>query len=215
MTRPVQSWILLFIGAFIFATVGAHAQSVTLAGSAATVRPGQQVTLSVGVSGSPAAAAFQFRADVPSGWTYGPTAIASAGTAANKTVQCGVALSGRLCVVYGANNNTLIAAGPVVTIPITVPASAAPGPYQLALSGILAGSANASPVTLGSPAGITVTVLSPFDLNGDGTVNSTDLQATLDQVVGTAACSTGDFNGDGKCDVIDTLLLIVKGIMGL
>lgn len=196
-------------------SVVAFSQAVTLSSSSATVRPGQQVSVTVGVSGSPATAAFNFTVNQPAGWTYGTATAGSAATAANKLVQCGVALTGRICIVYGAANNTLISAGPVATIPFMVPANAAPGPVQISLSGITAGSANASPVTLGSPGAVSILVLSLYDLNGDGAVDNTDLQPVLEQIVGSSACSTGDFNGDGRCDSIDLLIFVVKGVLKL
>lgn len=47
------------------------------------------------------------------------------------------------------------------------------------------------------------TVTLTCDLNGDGTVNITDVSLALNQVLGSAPCNTADLNQDGVCDVRD------------
>lgn len=43
----------------------------------------------------------------------------------------------------------------------------------------------------------------PCDLNGDGLLNSADVTIVLNQALGIQACSTGDLNRDGQCNVLD------------
>jgi hypothetical protein len=44
---------------------------------------------------------------------------------------------------------------------------------------------------------------SPCDLNGDGVVDSSDVQIAANQAVGAAACTTADLTGDGACTAVD------------
>jgi hypothetical protein len=45
------------------------------------------------------------------------------------------------------------------------------------------------------------------DVNNDGTVNNTDVQAAINQALSLSAC-TVDLNGDGVCDVVDVQRVI-------
>ena len=49
---------------------------------------------------------------------------------------------------------------------------------------------------------------SPCDLNGDGQVNSLDVQIALNQALGTPACTNGDVNKDGVCNILDVEIVI-------
>jgi|CXWL01.1.fsa_nt_gi hypothetical protein len=48
------------------------------------------------------------------------------------------------------------------------------------------------------------------DLNGDGVTNITDIQISVNQAAGAAACTTGDVNKDGVCNVADVQLVTNK-----
>jgi hypothetical protein len=85
-------------------------------------------------------------------------------------------------------------------------------------SGVIAGTPAATGVTnvtisatnaggTGS-ATLTITVASPCDLNGDGVVNSTDVQLSLNATLGTVPCGAQDLDGNGKCDVVDVQRVI-------
>lgn len=58
------------------------------------------------------------------------------------------------------------------------------------------------------------TAASPCDLNGDGFVDSSDVQIGTMQVLGTAVCSA-DLNSDGKCDVVDLQRIINASLGGI
>ena len=49
--------------------------------------------------------------------------------------------------------------------------------------------------------------VSACDLNGDGVVNSQDVQIADNQALGLATC-TGDLNGDGVCTIVDVQRVI-------
>lgn len=190
-----------------------YAQSLTLTSSSPTVRPGQQITVTVNLAGPPAAAGIVYYLNSPAGWTPGTAVIGAAGTAASKLIKCSTVDSPRGCAIYNLTNN-LIGPGVLATVPLTASLSAATGPAQFTLTKVSGASANASPVSIATSP-LNITVLSLYDVNGDGTVSDPDMQPVLDQIIGTTSCATGDFNGDGKCDAIDMLLLIFKGILGL
>ncbi len=46
------------------------------------------------------------------------------------------------------------------------------------------------------------------DLNGDGVVNSLDVQLAVNQAIGAAPCSSADLQGTGTCDVVDVQRVI-------
>jgi M6 family metalloprotease-like protein len=56
-------------------------------------------------------------------------------------------------------------------------------------------------------AGLSVTVTmaggASCDLNGDGQVNAADVQMSVNKVLGTSACGSGDLDGNGICNVVD------------
>lgn len=50
--------------------------------------------------------------------------------------------------------------------------------------------------------------VSIFDVNGDGVVNSTDVDITIQAALGTSTCGSADVSQDGRCDVIDVQRVI-------
>ena len=54
---------------------------------------------------------------------------------------------------------------------------------------------------------------SPCDLNSDGTVNTADVQLSINQSLGLSPC-TADLNGDGRCDVMDVQRVITAALGG-
>lgn len=137
-------------------------------------------------------------------WTASP-----ATTAAGKSLVCGGPASTQTCIVFGFNI-TPLASGSVAKAHITVPADVR-GPVVFTTSGTLASDKDGNNVAV-TGGTVTVLVTSPFDLNGDGSVNSSDLSSVLSQVVGLTPCTTADFNGDGKCTVHDAALLVKDGL---
>jgi hypothetical protein len=54
---------------------------------------------------------------------------------------------------------------------------------------------------------------SACDCNNDGTVNVTDVQLSVNQAIGAAAC-TDDINQDGQCNVIDVQRVVNAALGG-
>ncbi len=46
------------------------------------------------------------------------------------------------------------------------------------------------------------------DQNADGVVNVLDVQLGTNQALGTAACTTGDLNGDASCTIVDVMRIV-------
>ena len=186
----------------------AAAQTLTLSTPTPNVRPGQTVDVKVTFTASATApiAAMQFAPASVTAFGGAPTATTAV---AGKTLTCGPAT----CVLSGLNA-TAIATGEVAALRWTVPAGAAPGPQTVSVASPLGASPTAAAVSIPVPASVTVRVLSRFDLDGDGLINMSDATLVVDQIAGRAACTTGDFNGDTKCDVVDLMTLVVAALGG-
>jgi len=50
--------------------------------------------------------------------------------------------------------------------------------------------------------------VSSCDLNGDGQINSTDVQIALNQALGIVSCTNADLVGNGQCNVLDVQRVI-------
>ena len=198
---------------FLAAMAAALGAQTSLNWSAPTVlgRPGQTVTASLTLSGSVAPVALQWTAPTPSGWTATWTRGMAAATA-NKQVASGP--SATILYASSAPANTTIGAGVVANLALTIPATAT-GPQTITLSGLQGvvinsgGAAVSAPVT--STAGaLTINVLAREDLNGDGKIDAADIQIALDGATGTAACPLADANGDGVCNVLDVMVVVLR-----
>jgi hypothetical protein len=55
---------------------------------------------------------------------------------------------------------------------------------------------------------------SACDVNGNGSVNVTDVQLCANQAVGAASCGSGDINQDGQCTVIDVQRVVNAALGG-
>jgi hypothetical protein len=54
----------------------------------------------------------------------------------------------------------------------------------------------------------------PCDLNGDGVVNSTDVQLAIQQVLGAVACTSANLDGTGVCSVVDVQRVVNASLGG-
>lgn len=197
----------LLLLATLFLTSGLSAQvTLTLTGPA-TARPGNAVTVNLtgAMSGSPVA--LQWTVGLPTGFTA-TASIGAAGTAAAKTLSCSA--NATLCLEYGLNT-TVIGNGTLAAYTVTIPANATPGAGAFPLSGLLAVNAAGTTVTSASGPAYSLTILSLADINGDGIVNATDVQLMVNQITSGGTCSN-DQNGDGKCDLLDVWIVIMRAL---
>jgi hypothetical protein len=204
------SILILLIAASAFAQAST---TLTLTGPA-TVRPGSTVQLLLSANGATdtGAAGFQWTINFPSGYTATATPGAAA-TAAGKTILACTA-DNSLCLLLGMNT-TAIPGGAIANYAVKVPLSAAPSPAPFSLSGLIAvnPTGDVIPTAAGTP--YAPIVLMKQDLNGDGKVDSTDLQIMIDQVIASQSNSArcvDDQNGDGKCDLLDVINVLLKAL---
>ena len=190
------------------------AQSLNLTVSPASVQPGATATVTftwTDAATSINLAAIQWTPAFPSAVSQGAAALGSVSTATNKVLSCGPAA----CVLAGTGatlNATVMPSGTLITLPVTVAAGTAPGALSLALSGVQGASSAGLAVAI-TTAAATLTILSLYDLNGDGVVNSADVQIMLSADEGKSGCVaplTGV--GDGKCDASDVVLEILAAL---
>ena len=168
------------------------------------------LALTATTGNSPAALEFSvtYSADV----TGVTVAAGTADTTANKTLACGTATPTSItCIVYGINQ-TLIANGPVATVAFTTVKTPASRSESLGIGNTTASSATGTVITSGGTGG-TLTILSIYDLNKDGAVNSADVLLMLNEALGITSCT--DKIGDGLCNVGDVMLevLAVLGVI--
>lgn len=182
--------------------------TLTLSGPS-TAKQGSTVNLTLGSVGATAngPAGLQWTLTPPSGFTVSSTAAGAQATAAGKQIACGVAS----CIAYGINQN-VIANGAVASLTVQIPANATPGPASFSLSGLVAGDRNGGVMSATAGVPYSIVVLARADIDGSGSVDAADASAMASQV--TAATCTDDQNADGKCDLIDVLIVVLRA-MGL
>jgi hypothetical protein len=198
------------------------AQSVTVSVSPASISSaGGTATLTLtfaDASPSVNMAGVQWTLTPPSGATIGTPAAGAAST--GKVISCGTGSFAALCVDAGTGttlNAMAMSSGILATLPVTIAAGVTSGPLSFALTGLLGANTAGSAVTLTTTAAI-LTITSKYDLNGDGLVNSADVQIMLnDYLTGTCpgaigAGSPANGVGDGKCDVEDIVLEIIAAL---
>jgi hypothetical protein len=193
----------------------ASAQSVALSVSPASVLQGGSATLTLTYADAvPTAnlAGIQWTLTLPMGVTAGAPAMGAAGTAAGKVLSCGAAAP-VICILIGDGtplNQTAIGSGVLATVPLTVAASAF-GTLTLSLSGTLGATAPGLAAAV-SATSAALAVISKYDLNGDGMVNSADVAIMLSDAEAGTCTGAAVGVGDGKCGLADVELEILAAL---
>jgi hypothetical protein len=106
-------------------------------------------------------------------------------------------------------------------------ANLAPGVYSVTKNGTVLAGYNAATVGTGGTLFINSTAGSfsitqtasgiqvSCDVNGDGRVDRADVDAAIQQVLGTAACGSGDLDLNGTCNVVDVQRVINASVGGV
>lgn len=179
----------------IFAlTLPLAAQTLTLSGPT-KVRVGQSLTLTIGFTGG---------ASQVSGFQFDSSAGPWTPLVANKSVTCNPA-NGRCIIIgdiVGNMNADALVTGNVATATWVVPSVV---PTSVSLAAIVATAPDASPATLTPTVALMLTLFG--DVNGDRQLTKADIDAAKDQSTGKVACTTGDQNEDGVCNVRDVQLV--------
>jgi hypothetical protein len=189
---------------FLLLASAAFCQSLTLTSSAATVKPGSQILLTVGFTDAvPSAnvAGVQWTLVAP------PGLIASAPTSlvSNKPTTCNLAT----CLIVGDSiplNSAPLTSENLAAITLSFPNSVGPGPLTFSLSNTLGATVAGASVALNSPT-VTVQILSPYDLNGDGVVNLLDVQLAAQQADGLLPCTTANFGSGCNISAVELVIL--------
>lgn len=176
------------------------AQTLTLS-APQRVKPGSKVTVTVALTGSevnPAALQWTLTAPLPAAGVAGPAA-----TAANKqlyTVPSGIA-------ILAGMNRTALTPGPVAVYTIDIPVMQME-PVQLSLTGVLGATPDGAAISMQAGPPVLITMLRREDVNGDGALDTIDLQIIIDQIQGRSACGSADLNGDSACNLFDVVAFI-------
>lgn len=125
-----------------------------------------------------------------------PAAIPSTtGTPNPDSVACSAPFT--LCIFGGiiptALSNAPVPSQALITQTFTVGTTAVAGPNVISLNSVLGVNTNSVQVNLTS---------------GTLTVNVVTFAIVLGQALGLTSCTTGDLNGDGKCNVIDVEIAV-------
>jgi Dockerin type I domain len=177
------------------------AQTLNLSGPA-TARPGSTVTVSVNLAGTPDAAGLQ--------WTFSDAgAKGKPGAAADTAGKALYVGPTGIALVIGMNL-TAIQPGEVAKYDVTLPKDQKSA--TLSLSKMLGAKADGTAIALTAGAPLVIALLHPEDLNGDGKIDSIDLQSAVFQIQGVTPCGSADLNKDGKCDLVDAMTLVKAGI---
>jgi hypothetical protein len=195
------------LSALFLISLSAHGQSLSATAAPNTVSVGKSTNIALTYSaGADPAAAVQWSSVLPTGSTIAWT-IASGATANGKQLSC--TADGTTCLLFGLNE-TPLSNGVIATAVLSLNPSLK-GEVSLTINGALgADPMGMSVVMSGSGAGVFIS--SPFDLNGDGLVNISDLLLAVQQVLGITTCGTADFNADGKCNILDLELLAIDSL---
>jgi hypothetical protein len=186
--------------------------ALTLTGPA-SVTAGQPVTLTLSISGTASTllAGLQWSLAVPPGITSGSPSVALSGP--DSALGLGVFCGTSICLETGFNGTVVVdnplVDGALAVFLANVPASVAPGNYAFALSGLVGASTVGAAVPLVSGSVYSLQVLSRCDLNGDGSVNVTDIQMALNQALGIQACSFS-----GGCGIVSLQAVIIAASGG-
>ena len=196
--------------AILFPVVLAGAQTFSITGPA-NARPGTTVPLFLhldSTTGNSGFVAFQFSVTIPAGYT-----LATTNNMTNTSLFC--VPQGTFCISVNPTAPTVISVGDLVSLSLTIPANAVSGDVSIPLSNIIAADAqglNVPGIKLAPDFRIRVQP-APEDINGDGAITLADATAMVDEAklseTGQGPC-VHDLNGDGKCNVLDVVLVWVK-----
>ena len=193
---------------FLFAGICSAQNTLTLVGPP-TIRRGTSAEISINLTSvSAQISGLQWTVAPPAGVTVSSSIIDPViGVTINKVLACSV--NNLLCLIYGINTN-VIPSGPVAKITVNVAQSAGLGSKTIDLTGLLGVNSSGGTISVLTGPVYSVNILPSLeDINGDGSINATDVSLMVDQARGLAACSN-DQNSDGVCNLFDVMYIILK-----
>lgn len=200
---------------FLLLSVIGFSQSITMSVSPTTVAPGGMAVLTItftDASPSLNLAGAEWALTLPTGVTAGNWTLGPPSATAGKVLNCAAA-----CIDAGTGatlNDNAIASGTLATLPLTI-ASTIAGAQAITLVPTAVNVSGSAIPEANITATLTVaTTPCKYCITGDTTASAADVAAALSQATGATPCTTGDVNGDGKCNVVDVELVLfaVPGI---
>lgn len=199
----------LFLGLFFTAVMFAQSTTLSLTSTQTSLRSAAAVTSQLTLANNTTVTSFQFTVTDPNDFNGLTVTIGAAASAASKQITCNTLTSNtETCIVFGLNNN-LIGNGVVATLQTNAVSNPSSTSETVSISNIVASTSTASLAVTNTTSSLTFTMLSNCDLNGDGSVNITDVTTEVNWVLGLATPPTGftaDLNGDGKVNVLDVAI---------
>jgi hypothetical protein len=170
------------------------------------------VTASVVNTGTTSLAGLQWLfTALPAGVSFGaPTVAAANGTF---TPACGSPVL--ICLIVNETASKTLVDGALMTFPLTIASTATPGPVTInstgTIFGVMTNGTSVNGITAGAP--YVLTILSPCDVNGDGVVNLTDVQAVIngDLSPGTSPCPISATNGGCTLQTVQYVIVASLG----
>lgn len=188
-----------------------QAQVVLTVAGPLTARPGATINLTLSGAMSPTAptvpTAVQWAFPVPAGYSATAT-IAPAAATAGRVLNCNTVTA--ICIEMSTASVAPIPMGPLASYALVVPDNAQPGQVNFGLGGLSAADATGSTVSATSGTAYSLTILARSDINGDGKTDGADVQAMITQILSGTCVS--DQNADGKCNVSDAVLVLLKAL---
>lgn len=193
----------------LLSSIALLAQQPTLTATApASVVAGAAlpVTVTLSSSGTSNLAAAQNNFTIPSGYTISlpTTTVAGAEAVCNNNLCAFVQFNPTTNV---ASNNPLVD-GPLYSVQLQVPKTAAPGTVSVPLVGLIGASSVGFNVAMTAGTPLSFKVLSRCDINGDGVLTAADAQAMVQEVLNAAQC------GANTCTVVNIIQVIVAVLGG-
>ncbi len=177
----------------------------------ATARAGASITLALSVTGSTTGTALQFALNVPTGSLVTVTPGAAAPP---KALNCGTASTFAFCLLYGTDVG-LLKDGAIAQYAIKLPTGLNAGPLAFPLSALQSSSPSGLSIAASSSGTYSLNILAATDIDGNGVTNAVDVSLMAQQVIAaqsTPAACVNDINGDGKCDLLDVVLVLLKAL---
>lgn len=206
--------LLAFAALLAISAVPVRGQDITLVASGSTsLYPGDTTTLELHYA--PAAttivamqgviASSRVNPPAPSSWT--PSGVTGTGAIGTAGKDLHVSSDRTIWLIVGINANAIPAAGHLLNIELDSN-GLAPGEYTFGVVDPKGADATGAPAvpTVGSP--VTIRVLEPVDLSGDGVVDAVDLGLMVAMILDPTGTTCRDVSGDGVCDVVDAQVIV-------
>lgn len=192
------------------------AAAVNLKVENTTAAPGATVDVPVTLTATTAPSGFQYDlAYDNSKLTFVQAKQGDQTKAANKDISTNALSSSSLRVLAAGLNQGLIGNGTVVLMNFRLSSGFSSGTANLTCSGAASTDANSRAITPTTCQSGTLTVRGACscDVNGDGTINVSDVQLIVNQALGIVS-NRCDINADGQTNVLD-VQMVVNATLGL